>query len=51
MSTSPLQDWPVEREFDPKDMPFRRLGPSGLRVPVFSLGGCMATADISMRGC
>jgi voltage-dependent potassium channel beta subunit len=26
-------------EFDPKNMPFRRLGPSGLRVPVFSLGG------------
>ncbi|GJE89546.1 aldo/keto reductase [Phanerochaete sordida] len=26
-------------EFDPKGMPFRRLGASGLRVPVFSLGG------------
>ncbi len=26
-------------EFDPKGMPFRRLGPSGLRVPLFSLGG------------
>jgi voltage-dependent potassium channel beta subunit len=26
-------------EYDPKGMPFRRLGPSGLRVPVFSLGG------------
>lgn len=26
-------------EFDPKTMPFRRLGPSGLRVPLFSLGG------------
>ncbi|TCD71136.1 hypothetical protein EIP91_012084 [Steccherinum ochraceum] len=25
--------------FDPKGMPFRRLGPSGLRVPVLSLGG------------
>jgi voltage-dependent potassium channel beta subunit len=25
--------------FDPKNMPFRRLGPSGLRVPLFSLGG------------
>ncbi|KAI6043253.1 NADP-dependent oxidoreductase domain-containing protein [Pisolithus marmoratus] len=23
--------------FDPKNMPFRRLGPSGLRVPLFSL--------------
>jgi len=33
-----LQSWPVQREFDPKNMPFRRLGPSGLRVPVFSLG-------------
>ena len=28
-------------EYDPKGMPFRRLGRSGLRVPVFSLGGCM----------
>jgi voltage-dependent potassium channel beta subunit len=28
----------VKYEFDPKGMPFRRLGPSGLRVPVFSLG-------------
>ncbi|KAF8902210.1 voltage-gated potassium channel beta-2 subunit [Gymnopilus junonius] len=36
---SPLQDWPVQQEYDPKNMPFRRLGPSGLRVPVFSLGG------------
>ncbi|KAI0724769.1 Aldo keto reductase [Fomitopsis betulina] len=26
-------------EYDSKGMPFRRLGPSGLRVPVFSLGG------------
>ncbi|KAJ3760994.1 NADP-dependent oxidoreductase domain-containing protein [Lentinula raphanica] len=25
--------------FDPKNMPFRRLGPSGLRVPLFSFGG------------
>ncbi|KAF8890091.1 NADP-dependent oxidoreductase domain-containing protein [Infundibulicybe gibba] len=33
----------VQREFDPKGMPFRRLGPSGLRVPVFSLGGCMTS--------
>jgi voltage-dependent potassium channel beta subunit len=29
----------VKLEFDPKNMLFRRLGPSGLRVPVFSLGG------------
>lgn len=29
----------VLHEFDAKNMPFRRLGPSGLRVPVFSLGG------------
>ncbi|KAI0059418.1 Aldo/keto reductase [Artomyces pyxidatus] len=26
-------------QYDPKDMPFRRLGSSGLRVPLFSLGG------------
>ncbi|KAI0295380.1 NADP-dependent oxidoreductase domain-containing protein [Multifurca ochricompacta] len=26
-------------EYNRKNMPFRRLGPSGLRVPVFSLGG------------
>ncbi|THU77796.1 Aldo/keto reductase [Dendrothele bispora CBS 962.96] len=29
----------VKVEYDPKGMPFRRLGPSGLRVPIFSLGG------------
>ncbi|EDR04450.1 uncharacterized protein LACBIDRAFT_252565 [Laccaria bicolor S238N-H82] len=29
----------VQPEYDPKDMPFRRLGSSGLRVPLFSLGG------------
>lgn len=29
----------VKVEFDPKNMAFRRLGPSGLRVSVFSLGG------------
>ncbi|KAF8515775.1 Aldo keto reductase [Hysterangium stoloniferum] len=29
----------VTQEYDPKTMIFRRLGPSGLRVPVFSLGG------------
>jgi hypothetical protein len=33
-----LQNWEVQREFNAKAMPFRRLGPSGLRVPVFSLG-------------
>jgi aryl-alcohol dehydrogenase-like predicted oxidoreductase len=26
--------------FDPKNMPFRRLGPTGLRVPLFSIGSC-----------
>jgi len=30
---------PEYKEYKPKGMPFRRLGPSGLRVPVFSLGG------------
>ncbi|KAL6301379.1 NADP-dependent oxidoreductase domain-containing protein [Sparassis latifolia] len=29
----------VKVEFQAKNMPFRRLGPSGLRVPLFSLGG------------
>ncbi|KAF8588367.1 Aldo keto reductase [Ramaria rubella] len=29
----------VKQEFDKKNMIFRRFGPSGLRVPVFSLGG------------
>ncbi|KZM25582.1 uncharacterized protein EKO05_0001933 [Ascochyta rabiei] len=29
----------VESTFDPKDMEFRRLGPAGLKVSVFSLGG------------
>lgn len=28
-----------ESKFQPKDMEFRRLGPSGLKVSVFSLGG------------
>jgi aryl-alcohol dehydrogenase-like predicted oxidoreductase len=29
----------VESKFDPKEMEFRRLGPAGLKVSVFSLGG------------
>ncbi|TFY65774.1 hypothetical protein EVG20_g5317 [Dentipellis fragilis] len=29
----------VKLEYEVKNMPFRRLGPSGLRVPLFSLGG------------
>jgi len=29
----------VKVAYDPKGMPFRRLGGSGLRVPLFSLGG------------
>lgn len=50
MST-PLQSWPVQREFDPKNMPFRRLGPSGLRVSLFSLGGCKFTqSDMILSG-
>lgn len=27
-------------KYEQKNMPFRRLGSSGLRVPVFSIGGC-----------
>ncbi|KAF2808618.1 Aldo/keto reductase [Mytilinidion resinicola] len=30
---------PVESKFSPKDMEFRNLGPSGLKVSVLSLGG------------
>jgi len=33
-------------DFDPKDMPFRRLGSSGLRVPVLSLGGCACQVNV-----
>ncbi|KAJ3478769.1 hypothetical protein NLI96_g9534 [Meripilus lineatus] len=35
--------------FQPKNMPFRRLGSSGLRVPLFSLGGWL-TLGGSVRG-
>ncbi len=30
----------VKLEYDAKGMPFRRLGSSGLRVPLLSLGAC-----------
>ncbi|KAL5536102.1 hypothetical protein ACEPAF_4207 [Sanghuangporus sanghuang] len=36
-------------EYDPKGMPFRRLGRSGLRVPVFSLGGWL-TFGATVKG-
>jgi len=29
----------VRSAYDPKDMVFRHLGPTGLKVPIFSLGG------------
>jgi len=35
--------------FDPKNMPFRRLGPSGLRVPLFSIGSCTSCLVIPDR--
>ncbi|KAF7309123.1 putative voltage-gated potassium channel subunit beta [Mycena kentingensis (nom. inval.)] len=35
--------------FDAKGMPFRRLGPTGLRVPLFSLGGWL-TIGASVTG-
>ena len=43
LTTNPYHRLDVDnmafREYDSKGMPFRRLGPSGLRVPLFSLGG------------
>ncbi|KIM64182.1 hypothetical protein SCLCIDRAFT_1213610 [Scleroderma citrinum Foug A] len=39
----------VKVEFDPKNMPFRRLGESGLRVPLFSLGGWL-TLGVTVVG-
>ncbi|KAI0925651.1 hypothetical protein AcW1_008029 [Taiwanofungus camphoratus] len=44
-----MQSWEVKAEFDAKNMPFRRLGPSGLRVPLLSLGGWL-TLGGSVRG-
>lgn len=41
----------VKYEFDPKGVPFRRLGPSGLRVPVFSLGGCEYITFLEVNVC
>jgi hypothetical protein len=36
---NPLRVTEVNMQFNVKNMPFRRLGSSGLRVPVFSIGG------------
>jgi len=36
----------VESKFDPKDMVFRHLGPTGLKVSVFSLGYVMCPAQL-----
>lgn len=33
------------KKYDPKNMPFRKLGPSGLRVPLFSLGGWLTFGE------
>ena len=35
--------------FDPKNMPFRQLGPSGLRVPLFSIGSCASHLIVPYR--
>jgi hypothetical protein len=37
----------VESKFDPKDMVFRHLGPTGLKVSVFSLGYVMPFAQMN----
>jgi hypothetical protein len=42
-----MSEAPVK--FDPKNMLYRRLGSSGLRVPVFSIGGCKFCARIITR--
>jgi len=36
---SAMANFVAKYEYQPKNMVFRNLGPSGLRVPVFSLGG------------
>lgn len=36
----------VESKFDPKDMVFRHLGPTGLKVSVFSLGYVMGFVQL-----
>ncbi|KAF8645691.1 hypothetical protein AX16_007640 [Volvariella volvacea WC 439] len=35
----------IKLEYDSKGMPFRRLGSSGLRVPIFSLGGWLTLGE------
>ena len=35
--------------FDPKKMPFRRFGSTGLRVPIFAMGSCVSYLIASPR--
>ena len=36
--------------FDPRNMPFRRLGSTGLRVPLFSIGSCASCQPSPSKG-
>ena len=38
----------VESKFDPKDMLFRHLGPTGLKVSIFSLGYVLRAFNLAV---
>jgi len=41
-----MADFKASYEYEPKNMVFRNLGPSGLRVPVFSLGAWLTFGHV-----